>query len=406
MSNGAFVFDFRLPRHAYGHSSGWHPKRAFSLNRQPDLAPRMPVALQPIGESVPFRLEDGFLNPCTSDAFPATFMVKTSPHHSAPGAIFGLSSGGGSAIFEKGDSVYRLKRCGQAYDGFTNEPFFTHAVISSEASDMIEVTYKPLGGLMTVVTALLELRMAHTFHCAGLSSAIEPVGMLIVTGLPSVSADANVAAALYRIKSDVRLDEMVYMALSPVLAELFEAGAISYNPVTGWWDAAGTPLEGALHMWSDSFDRVTRLGIAAGGCYRNVHEAGYLRGKGSSWFGNEVVDADGRLSVVDFDGGNGVASEYPRKIADMLRVFESNCYCTESFGYLLYMRPSTLGVFGSAFIEGFRLGYKEASESAIPVCDVKAIIAAHLGVLPSIRRSFHFDIRTEEAHLPTGAEAS
>lgn len=397
MTSGAAAIDFRLPRQAYGHSSGWHPRRAFSLNRQPDLAPRMPVALEGAGNAVPFRLVDGLLTPCGGevDDLPTGFMIKTVPSRVGRGAIFGLSSGGGSAVFERGQAVYRLKRCGQAYDGLTDEPFFTHAIVST-AGDILEVTNKPLGGLMTVATAIMELKMADLFHRSGLSPAIEPLGMYIVTALPGLSETANAAAIIYRVESDLRLDEMVYMTLSPVFAELFEAGAVSYDPTTGWWDAAGAPLSRVLQLWPDILGRVDRLGTAAGGCFRNIHELGYLRGKGSSWFGNEVVDASGRLSAVDFDGGTGRAYEYPPEMVRSMQAFEINCYCAESFWFLKDMRPSTLGLFGSVFLEGFRAGYQVGADAAVPPEDVNAAIAAHLAAWPALQRAFQFDTQGPE----------
>jgi hypothetical protein len=381
-------FDVRFPREAYGHSSGWHPRRAFSLKRQPDLAPRMPVALEACGDAVAFRLVDGLLDLCEARDFPVGFMVKRDPATAGPHALAGLSSGGGSALFSIDDSVYRLKRCGQAYDGFTDEPYFTHAIVS--ARETLEVTAKPLGGLMTIATALLELEMAGAFRSNGLSPAIEPVGMLIVTGLAGLPAGASPAAVLYRIESDLRLDEVVYMALSPVLAELFDAGVLAYDPLSGWWDAAGTPMSAVMRLWPDAFDRVTQLGMAAGGNYRAVHEMGYLRGKGSSWFGNEVIGTDGRLSAVDFDGGTGLAVEYDPKVARTLRRFETECYCAESFTYLKDMRPCTLGIFGTAFIDGFRAGYDAAADPVFAQAEFDATVAAHLAVWPALARRLQF----------------
>lgn len=343
-----------------------------------------------------FSLEDGRLEPADSRTrLPISgFVVKQPPGAGGENAIAGLTSGGGSAVFASGGATYRLKRCGQAFDGFPDQPFYSHAQVAVDGGS-VEVSYKPLSGLMSLATALGELKMADLFRRNGLAPAVEPVAMLAITNLPGVDKSANAAAVLYRIDSDLRLDELVHLALSPVLAELFEEKAVTYNPDSGWWDANGAPMSSVLDAWPAPFERVRQLGVAAGGSYRQTHDAGFLRGKGSAWFGNEVVDAQGRLSVVDFDGGTGPATDFPATMNALLRSYENSLYCNESFWYMTDRKPSTLGLFGAAFVDGFREGYEGLASATVPPGTLDAIIADHLAVWPQVSRALQFpDART------------
>lgn len=350
------------------------------------------MALIPIAGAARFRLIQGKLFPCGGevDDLPIPFMKKTNPLGAAAEARMGLSSGGGSALVPIDESTYRLKRCGLAYDGFVDEPFLTHAMIDKKG-EVFELTNKPPVGLMGVAAALSEITIADRFYRCGLSPAVRPVGMYILPELPERSSSEPVAAVLYRIESDVRVDELVYMTLSPMLVELLDSGAVSYDVKTGWWDAAGAPLSRFPDAWPDVRTRVEQVGAAAGKLFRLVHELGFLRGRGSSWFGNDVIDEGGRLSAVDFDGGAAIESDYAPALAKALKEFEMDCYCAESFWMLRDLRPSIVGLFGSDFLKGFREGCRCNGEPIVPQIIVNEILEAHMSVWPTLRQHLQFD---------------
>ncbi len=387
-------FDFAFPYGAYGNSSGWLSTIEFSLKRQPDLAPRRLTLLRSVGGSLLFRMIDGELTPPRSVAeINSIPFVRKGPFNPMADDYWaiGLSSGGGSALFRSEGTTYKIKRCGLADRGFIEEPFDTHISIPRDG-DHFELTQRQMGGLMGFPDALIECRMTQILNDNGLCRAYRPVGVIMISALPdSPFAKRSIGAVVTEVESDLRVDELVHMALSPVLAEAFEQGRLAYDPHSGFFEAKGIPVARTLSSWPHILERVELLGLSVGSMYRRVHDAGYVRGIGSSWFGNEVVDASGEISIVDFDGGTNSMSAYSREIATHIMRMEFNNYCSESFVFLTDMRPKSIALFGNAFIDAVRQGYRE-SYRPIPREVVRDIIQDHLDVFPQVRSGFGFPV--------------
>lgn len=303
-----------------------------------------------------------------------------------------VSSGGGSALFPLGASVCKLKRCGLADRGFVDESFDSYSAGQVDA-DVFEFTEHLLGGLMSLPAAIAECRMTALLAAEGLCAAYAPRGLIVITDLPgSPYQGISIGAAVSEITSDLRIDEFVCMALSPLLAELFERKWLMYDPQSGFFRAEGVPLTLLLHRWRHLFDVLEQIGRSVGGFYRRVHDAGYVRGAGSAWFGNEVIDRSGELSLVDFDGGTDLARGLSPEFAERLRRLELNQYASESFTFLTEMRPRVLSCFGASFCDGFRAGYDLAAYRPIPADLLREVIDAHLRVLPIVERGFGFPV--------------
>ena len=178
--------------------------------------------------------------------------------------------------------------------------------------------------------------------------------------MPWDPLQSQIAAVVMEVTSDLRVDELTYMALTPLLAELFDAGHLSYDvhyPLWALFDSHGIPLARTRRKWRHLSERVRAIGFSAGSLYRRCHEAGFLRGLASSWPGNEVVHPDGQISLVDFDGGTSSASEFPPDVSDVMKQAEFHQYSADSYLFFTTSRPTTLKLFGIDFLEGVKDGY-------------------------------------------------
>jgi hypothetical protein len=191
------------------------------------------------------------------------------------------------------------------------------------------------------------------------------------------------------------MDELVCMALSPVLAALFASNRASYDPDSGLC-ADGVPLEATLGEWSWVVDRLELLGLVSGSSLRRVHDAGYLRGLGSCWPGNEVIDEQGEVSVVDLDGGIESAGPYEATTAQGMRELELSRYYSFSHVILTDSRPRALGLFGRAFLEGVRRGYDDALSRSVPTTVLRSIVADHVRAWPTVQEGFKFASRSTD----------
>lgn len=390
-------FDFSFPLGAYGLSSGWPGTRDFTLSREPDLAPRRLTALVEVGSSVFVPIVNGeFQRPSSaSHQNNFAFLCKVPPsQENCKRGIPGLSSGGGSAIFKKDGRAYKLKRCGMGDKGFISQTTrnFSHV---NQDGECFEISTPIIGGLMELPAALTECQMTNFMHSKGLTRAYRPTGVIIVNDSEELQYEGNqLGAALIEIQSDLRMDELSYMTLSPMLADLFASRKISYDGDKSFYNTTGLPLVETWRRWGRLFERLEMLGLCVGSAYRRLHDAGILRGLGSSWFGNEVIDAEGEISIADFDGGTEEASLYPRDVSERIKQLELTQYCSMCYFYLGDNRPKALGCFGAVLSEAVRQGYQQ-DYCPIPTSLLEEIINEHLAVYPVLREAFSFPADTE-----------
>lgn len=380
-------FLFHLPLGAFGYSSGWADK-PFSLNRQPDLAPRRLVRLEQVGIAYFVPFEKGDFDSHELREFPFFKKRLLSDGNRSPGPI-GLSSGGGSAIVEWEGRTIKVKRCGLAERGFVKEPFSSYAMFEKDGHHF-ESSFAVKGGLMELSSALHECKTLAEIRREDLCAAYKPLGVAVVTELPDTHWPTEaIGAVIVEIASDLRVDELVCMAISPLMATLFESGVLSYDPESEYFDCQGLSVEAFVLQAQPTFEKLQLIGRSAGSAYRRLHNRGYLRGVGSSWFGNEVVDANGSISMVDLDGGFGKMTEFSVEIAERMRQIEVQQYLAESYTFLTEMRPAALSFLGASFVEAFREGY-QADYHGIPSDLVAQVIDEHLAVWPIVSRGFHF----------------
>lgn len=196
--------DFSYPHFGVGLSSSWQSADD-PTNRRMLIAPRRTVFLSPTGASLQWTpLFDGTEAPEDLQKDP-------------DGMVRGLSSGAGSALVKKkGMASIKYKRCGVQNAAPMRG--------STKSSISIQVgcnglTYtsdtEPLGG-MVPADAERELKCQRELRTIGLSEAYLPMGHFL--------REPGSATAVFQVTSDLRVDELILMTLTPSLERLRREG--------------------------------------------------------------------------------------------------------------------------------------------------------------------------------------
>lgn len=412
--NRDLLFDF--PVGVYGNSSGWCPERGVDLFRHPDLAARRLLDLRSCARAAFIPIEH--VSDAINAAQAAVDQVGTFPVFvKAPCSggtdndfIPAISSGAGSAIFRTcdGDS-YKVKRCGVGDWGFADQNVRGNYSVL-ENGEFYDYSGLGRSGLMSLGAALEECSVASKLAELGLTRAYTPLGIAIFDDPAADTEGANAeqvqkfAAVISKVESDLRIDELVYAAMTPMISEFFAEKKVSYDPsypAWGMFDSDGVPLIGSRQRWRIISDRLHEIGIVVGAAYGRCHDAGILRGLGSAWFGNEVIHPDGHLSFVDFDGGTTDLSHVDADTETSLKNTEMHQFCMESYLLLQMLRPRTFKLFGADFVEGVWQGYGQDYRPMSPDL-VSDIIEDHFQNIAGLWQGMGFsdDIATPASMLP------
>ncbi|MFO0245889.1 MAG: hypothetical protein ACK53H_11000 [Betaproteobacteria bacterium] len=377
-------FDFAWPLGAYGRSSGWIddvPVEATMAN--PSLAPRRPVSLLPVGKGVQVDI----LGSARFVADDVAVCIKQSKSK----GIVGLSSGASSALVRQNEGVIKIKRCGYLARGVETEAIVTPVQVIRDGV-VFEATDVTLVGLMTLQQAINEIETLNELRRIGLCSSYCPKGVVIVTRLDGINLDVPpIGVALVACSSDLRADELAYMALTPMLAECTLRGDLHLNLATGLFEVRSSHCFASIRTrYAACYERLYLLGIGLGGALRRLHDAGFLRGRGSSWFGNEVVARDGRISIVDADGGTVFVENLSSELRAALQGIELSDYRAGFVGYMSWGQPLSLAYCASVLDRAFLHGYERRAPAAITADAVRAIISEHLAVFRDVAPIFGF----------------
>ncbi len=242
------------------------------------------------------------------------FGLKTSSPGSGVGAI---SSGAGSAVFEWRGGLYRLKRCGFKDQGLGGPPIADRAFFRDAEGTLREVSVETPRGLCAPELIDSELRALHAARREGLVR-----DMTVAARYQVGEAGASV---LFAITSDVRADEFYLHARDLGLRGL------------------------ALTVFHD-----------VGALYATAHRAGFTRGVGNAWFGNDVVLPDGNISFVDVEN-----AFVPTDLSPPLLEFVQTCDLLQYRSALVvaFSSESTLRESAGAAIGAFQNGYQKRHES-------------------------------------------
>lgn len=332
-------FDFAFPKAAFGRSSGWGEKRqAAQTIAHPPIVSRREVRLAERWRGMRIALDASGV-PNLDQATPTRLLIKAADGEAGRPA---LSSGASSALLREADGqVTRIKRCGFARNGVG-----------------ARVGYIGRIGMMGLGEALHEGRMLATFHAQGLCAACRPTAIEIAAD-PDAPFFKEQACAAVRVAvtSDVRADEWMLIILNREL----EQGGVEppFFVVQGEERVLLRQfgIANAVLQERRSGERMAILGRGLGGLMRAVHDAGYVRGRGSAWFGNDVVGPDLRLSAVDADGG---AADASTSLAVMKRV-EVADYAAGFADYFSWGQSDWIAEYATILCEMFWEGYRTAA---------------------------------------------
>lgn len=282
---------FSYPRLLFGFCSGW--SASFEPDGRYTITARRAVGLvEHPAEFVPAQ---------GTGTVGIPFLVKTEGEGAS---ARGLSSGAGSTLIERDDAVYKIKRNGFLGTRYTHRPFVDSAIHDAPGETLESSTALNYRGVLPPDRARRELEAIRVLREEGLCAAYEPVGLYIYD-LPTPLSPRHppkAGSTLVKVISDVRFDELIFAVLTDYLAEEVGTGALRFEPAEGVFIADNCSVTRFFDLCDRGLsDTFFQLGRSVGSYYREFHRAGHLRGYLNAWFGNEVVNPDGTLSLVDLD---------------------------------------------------------------------------------------------------------
>ncbi len=313
-------FSLHHPDWAWGLSSGWRRSRSLAESCDwPDFAFRRRVVL---GISLQAHFVQARGAAAHDDAMRQVVRLGGLPikGKAVPPCMAdatGLSSGAGSALLPGPSSSLKIKRCGFADLGLTGE----HVVPAGDAAR----------------------------GCADLAFA----GLM---GLSSAAVELLVAEQL-------RADEVVLQAASCALAAQIEARRLTFDRQRNLFMEVPQRCGGAPTSFRCDETLVAQTAQASGSAYRKLHDAGYVRGRGSAWFGNDLVTPAGRIELIDYDGG--FRKPDPSEPFELLCDIELAEYSASTIGYLSWGQSHDMAKLALFYDQEFRSAYRAARDQRV-----------------------------------------
>lgn len=280
---------FNYPTGFFWFCSGWHDE--FEPDGRYSITRRRKVSLK--------EEEAQFTKTSTLNYSIPQLLLKNKESN-----ITGLSSGAGSSLFEHSGNIFKIKRNGFFNDKYTFQPFLDSG-IDADLENVIEssimLNYR---GVLTPERAEREIKALDVLKREGLCDAYEPLGFFLYE-LPSQLSEhdnAIAGASLMAVNSDIRIDEFVFALLSDMLYKSIDEGYLKYDHSNHVFLANDFPVSSFFKEFKTQYSEIFYdIGKSIGSFYKEFHNNGHLRGYLNAWFGNEVVNPDGSLSLIDLD---------------------------------------------------------------------------------------------------------
>ncbi len=354
-------FSLHHPDWAWGLSSGWRRSRSLVESCDwPDFAFRRRVVL---GISLQAHFVQARGAAAHDDAMRQVVRLGGLPikGKAVPPCMAdatGLSSGAGSALLPGPSSSLKIKRCGFADLGLTGE----HVVPAGDAArGCADLAF---AGLMGLSSAAVELLVAEQLRAEGLLTAYRPLGIFVVTEpLNGDQGQHRFGAIVYEASSDVRADEVVLQAASCALAAQIEARRLTFDRQRNLFMEVPQRCGGAPTSFRCDETLVAQTAQASGSAYRKLHDAGYVRGRGSAWFGNDLVTPAGRIELIDYDGG--FRKPDPSEPFELLCDIELAEYSASTIGYLSWGQSHDMAKLALFYDQEFRSAYRAARDQRV-----------------------------------------
>ncbi len=293
---------------------------------------------------------------------------------SKDGDVKGLSDGAGSSLVKRGNNkVYKIKRNGYKYHGFIKE-HFRDSSFSIENDKVYESTYFEHAGLYRFTDALREIKISNELEKNGFLIPHKPVS-LYKLNLNSIK-DADYGIVMYEVDSNFRCDEFVMGAVLSFLGDYLKNNKIKFDVGNEFFLFDNLNLSDAVNNLYNSVELSTILDVSRniGTMYRNLHDLGYIRGIGNSWYGNEIIYHDGRIGLCDFDSTFHADEMKDFKIHKHSQNNDLNLFVTGTFSSLSVFSSSLFEILADLIIQSFKEGYKTKVGNKISEQDINGIL--------------------------------
>lgn len=352
-------FDFAYPENFLGFHSGWNenkePTKGLSLTfrKQVKLAEVPSFILKKVSGKV--------------TEIPA--FVK-----SPKGKIKGLSCGAGSALIRFNDKIYKLKRCGIKNEGFQKDSIKDRQ-FSFRNKEIIENTTFEHGGALDYTDALREFKNGIRLEKEGF---ILPQKIIGIRGIKlPFNTKEQYSCLIFEVESDLRIDEFC-MAVITNMCSNYKKN-IHFNAKESYFYVNNLPINKLIRENEDKFALIYAIGGEIGNIYRRLHNKGYIRGIGNSWYGNEVLMPDGKIGICDLDATYNIDDF--SGLTNIFKKFQNNDYnlfITGAYSSLSYFENALFDFSAESLLGGFKAGYSGNRPKKIKKSEIIEEISAFM----------------------------
>ncbi|EPM69837.1 hypothetical protein A584_12920 [Pseudomonas syringae pv. theae ICMP 3923] len=283
------------------------------------------------------------------------YPVKTAQSEGAQ-YVEGLSSGAGSALAFIHGRVLKFKRCGFRDIGFTHDCIGDESIPGDQS----------YAGLMGLDSAAVELMISQELWELGLLTAYKPLGLYVATeDFSDYHEGRRFGCTVFDITSDVRVDELLMMAITPTLMTRLAGKTVSFSSKRNLFSSLFNDETTNFCVGKkDAIEFVVSTAKASGAAYRRLHDAGYYRGRGSAWLGNDLLTPTGDIELVDFDGGMR-----PCSLQDVSneKGIELDEYTASSTAYFSWGQAPLMAEMAYQYNKEFRYAYSSSVDAVVPM---------------------------------------
>jgi hypothetical protein len=352
--------NFSYPEFGIGFHSGWNENNNSPTNRL-TLSSRKKVNLKKSS----FKILKSF-----SIKFPL-FMLKCKEK----GEMIGLSSGVGSTILKYEDSFFKIKRNGFKDIGFVDKKINDRR-FSTQKKGLYEESFFEAGGAMSLKDAQREIEYEELIRKIGIKVPQRTIALFEIN-LPFKKDDA--VALIQKIESDFRADELISIILFNLFYNIYGNKCL-LEIEKGNFHFPSHNLKDSVKILEEKRYFLEEIAKIIGGIYKKFHQAGYLRGIGNSWYGNEIICNDGEVGVCDLESCFSLKEVGDSKTFRLLCETDLNLARTAFYDSMNYFDNSIASMFASILIEGFNQGYSLNYSSRLSLNEISDEINSFLKI--------------------------
>lgn len=331
--------NFAFPEFSIGFHSGWTDGNETPTNKL-SLHKRRKVYLR----------EERFTPIWSTKEYCPKYLLKVPK----PDKIIGLSSGVGSTIINKNGRFFKIKR-----NGYKNREFIEGKIpdrgFSLKNEGLYEQTDFEAGGIMSLEDAENEVRFEKIIAQLGIEVPQKTIALYKL--YPSFLKN-DAVALIQEINSDFRADELVSIFLINRFYGIFGSNfKIFLNKEECFYPSYS--INEGLKILKEGREEIKKLSKIIGGLYKKLHSGGIIRGIGNSWYGNEIICAEGSIGMCDFESCFTLKDICEKETFGELAKTDLNLARTAFYDSMNYFDNSLASILANWLIDGFNEGYSE-----------------------------------------------